>query len=72
MPQWASLTVFGRIKMADKSQISIVRRHASLSRKVFAGGRPRTSAPRCDCGAMTAKRAATRKHLCGTGARITA
>lgn len=27
-------------------------------------GRPRSDAPRCPCGAMTAKRAAARKHVC--------
>ena len=28
------------------------------------GGRPRTDAPRCSCGRMTAKRAEARKHRC--------
>jgi hypothetical protein len=28
------------------------------------GGRPRTKAARCHCGAMTAKRAAARAHHC--------
>lgn len=27
-------------------------------------GRPRSDAPRCPCGAMTAKRAAARAHKC--------
>ena len=29
------------------------------------GGRPRSDAPRCPCGAMTAKRAKARSHQCG-------
>ena len=28
------------------------------------GGRPRSSKPRCACGAMTANRAEARKHQC--------
>jgi hypothetical protein len=28
------------------------------------GGRPRSTAPRCPCGEMTARRAAARRHLC--------
>ncbi len=28
------------------------------------GGRPRSDAPRCECGQMTAARAAQRKHKC--------
>jgi hypothetical protein len=28
------------------------------------GGRPRSDAPRCPCGAMTATRAAARNHTC--------
>jgi len=31
------------------------------------GGRPRTEAPRCACGAMTAKRAQARSHYCKVG-----
>lgn len=29
------------------------------------GGRPRSSAPRCNCGKMTLRRAEVRKHKCG-------
>lgn len=39
--------------------------NASLRRKPGRkGGRPRTEAKRCPCGAMTAKRAAARGHRC--------
>lgn len=44
-------------------------RKASM-RKVHsggAGGRPRSKAPRCACGAMTAKRAKVRGHVCVAG-----
>lgn len=34
------------------------------ARKTRAGGRPRSAAPRCQCGAMTAARAAARGHRC--------
>jgi hypothetical protein len=33
-------------------------------RKHRRGGRPRSDAPRCPCGEMTAKRAAARRHKC--------
>lgn len=33
-------------------------------RKQRKGGRPRSDAPRCPCGEMTAKRAAARNHRC--------
>ena len=33
-------------------------------RKNRRGGRPRSTAPRCACGAMTARRAAARAHKC--------
>lgn len=39
-------------------------RALAAKRKTFSAGRPRTDAPRCPCGAMTAKRAAARKHRC--------
>jgi hypothetical protein len=43
--------------------------NASLRRTwTGAGGRPRSKAPRCACGAMTAKRAAARGHVCRMGA----
>jgi hypothetical protein len=41
-------------------------RRNSLKRKTYGAGtgRPRSNAPRCPCGEMTAKRAAARKHVC--------
>jgi hypothetical protein len=47
--RWASATE------ADREQV----RHNGR-----AGGRPRSDAPRCPCGAMTARRAETRRHKC--------
>ena len=39
-------------------------RALSAARKRWAGGRPRSDAPRCPCGAMTLKRAKARAHKC--------
>jgi hypothetical protein len=36
-------------------------------RKTRKGGRPRSAAPRCPCGKMTAARAKARRHKCETG-----
>lgn len=44
--------------------LSAVRRAASMSRKTFAGGRPRSRKKRCKCGEMTANRAMSRGHKC--------
>ncbi len=46
--------------------LSRKRRAASLARKTFGAGtgRPRSKAPRCNCKAMTLKRAAHQGHKC--------
>lgn len=40
-------------------------RALATKRTTRTGGRPRTDAPRCPCGKMTAKLATIRKHECG-------
>lgn len=58
--------------MKRPETLSQKRSRASLSRKTFGGGGPRLgagrpkSAPQCACGAMSAKRAATRRHKCSS------
>ncbi len=47
-----------------RDELSAIRKAAAASRKIFAGGRPRSRKLRCPCGEMTAKRAAARKHKC--------
>jgi len=47
-----------------RKMISDAGRAAQALRKTQGGGRPRSDKPRCPCGAMTAKRAATRRHKC--------
>jgi len=39
----------------------------NAARKVRAGGRPRSNAPHCPCGAMTLKRAVARADARGKG-----
>jgi hypothetical protein len=46
----------------DDILASEVGRRNNLKRKTRAGGRP--VEPRCSCGAMTARRAASRGHKC--------
>lgn len=49
------------------TRAQIISDHAramNAARKTHGGGRPRTNAKRCACGAMTAKRAKARAHKC--------
>jgi hypothetical protein len=50
--------------MPRKLSSSDAARALQAMRKTRKGGRPRTDAPRCQCGKMTAKRAAARSHRC--------
>lgn len=50
--------------MAAPHTLSAIRRAASLARKTYSGGRPRSKAKRCPCDAMTVKRAKARGHKC--------
>jgi hypothetical protein len=51
-----------------KRELSAIRRYAASKRKNPSGGRnggrPRSGAPRCPCGAMTVRRALARGHRC--------
>lgn len=47
-----------------KKQRSELGRLLNSLRKTRGGGRPRSNAPRCECGAMTLKRALANRHRC--------
>jgi hypothetical protein len=48
----------------NKGLVSEAARAMNAARKTRGGGRPRSGAKRCPCGAMTAKRAKARAHKC--------
>ena len=56
--------------MDEQRLISRAMSVLSRRRKVKRGGRKLSGSPRCACGAMTAKRAEARKHVCTVQDRV--
>lgn len=52
------------LKQATMEQLGRALAQKRLETPDWKGGRPRTKAPRCPCGAMTRKRAKARGHHC--------